>query len=50
MLEKTLLQMTNEEKDALVQGVELGLDYNLVVSDEDIALYDNIIRREYFDK
>lgn len=48
MLEKTLLQMTSEEKEALVQGVELGLDYNLVVSNADIALYDNIIKSGHY--
>ncbi len=45
MPEKTLCEMTNEEKDALVQGVELGLDYNLKVTDADIVLYNTIIKQ-----
>jgi hypothetical protein len=37
--------LTEEEIDALVQGVELGIDYNLDVLEEDFQLYTEIVKK-----
>ena len=40
---KMLNQMTESEKDAHVEGVELGIDYGLFIEKEDLELYKAII-------